>query len=310
MQKKFSSLFVILAGTCWGTSGIFVRLFNELGLYAMQIATVRTIFSALIFAILIFIKDRNLFKIRLKDIWYFMGAGFFGIALFNFCYYETIEVSSLSIAAILLYTAPIFVMIFSVPLFGEKLTGRKLTSLALSFSGCIMVSGVLTGGAAGLTGEAFVIGIVSGISYAFYTIFSKYAVARGYSGMTVTFYSFVLALIPCMIMADYEQIITSVESGGAVSVMLMIAFSVFTSLIPNLSYVEGLKYVETGKASIMSSIETVMATLFGLILFKEMPTVWGISGMCLVVTSIVLLNLKTKQDLEEILDVVSESAQP
>lgn len=52
----------------------------------------------------------------------------------------------------------------------------------------------------------------------------------------------------------------------------------------------------TGKASIMASIEPVMATLFGLILFKEVPTIWGFAGMCLVVASIVLLNLKVKPE--------------
>lgn len=294
MQQRFAPLFVVLAGSCWGTTGIFVRLFNEWGLFAMQIATVRTIVSVIIFALLIFIKDRNLFRIKLKDIWCFVGTGCFGTALYNLCYYRTIAVSSLSIAAILLYTAPIFVMIFSVPLFGEKLTSRKLVALALAFGGCIMVSDVLPSGAVGLTGKAFVIGILSGISYAIYTVFSKYAVARGYTGTTTTFYTFAFAFIPCVLLADFGQITGAAKTGGAMAVLLMIAFAVVTTLIPNLSYLEGLKYVETGKASIMASIEPVTATLFGLILFREVPMIWGFAGMCLVVSAIVLLNLKTK----------------
>lgn len=75
MLKRFAPLFVVPAGSCWGTAGIFVRLFNEWGLFAIQIAAVRTIVSAAIFALLIFIKDRNLFKIKLKDIWCFIGTG-------------------------------------------------------------------------------------------------------------------------------------------------------------------------------------------------------------------------------------------
>lgn len=165
-------LLIIIAGSCWGTAGIFVRLFNEWGMFALQIATVRTIVSAIIFALLIFITDRNLFKIKLKDIWCFIGTGCLGTALYNFCYYKTIALSSLSVAATLLYTSPIFVAIFSVLLFGEKMTVRKLVALALAFGGCLMVSGVLNSGAEGLTGKAFAIGILSGMSYAFlYNIF-------------------------------------------------------------------------------------------------------------------------------------------
>lgn len=296
IQQRLAALLIVFTGACWGTAGIFVRLFNEWGMFAMQIATVRTIVSLVIFALMIFITDRNLFRIKLKDIWCFVGTGCLGTALFNLCYYRTITVSSLSVAAVLLYTAPIFVMIFSVPLFGEKLTARKLVALALAFSGCIMVSGVLTSGAAGLTGQDFAIGLLSGISYAMYTVFSKYAIARGYTGMTTTFYTFAFAFIPCMLLADFGQITGAVKTGGATAVLLMVAFAMVTAWFPNLSYLKGLKYVETGKASIMASIEPVMATLFGLILFKEVPTIWGFTGMCLVVSAIVLLNLKTQTE--------------
>jgi len=296
IQQRFAPLFVILAGSCWGTAGIFVRWFNEWGLFAMQIATVRTIISVIIFALLIFIKDRSLFRIKLKDIWCFFGTGCLGTTLYNLCYYKTIAVSSLSIAAILLYTAPIFVAIFSVPLFGEKLTGRKLVALALAFAGCIMVSGVLTGGGGGLTGQAFVIGILSGMSYAIFTVFSKFAVAYGYNGSTISFYTFAFALIPCVLLADFGQITGAVKTGGIMAILPMITFGLVTTLIPNLSYLVGLKYVETSKASIMSSIEPVMATLFGLLLFREVPTIGGFTGMCLVVSAIILLNLKSKPD--------------
>lgn len=294
MQQRFAPLLVIFAGCCWATMGVFVRLFNEWGLFTIQIVTVRTIVTVFIFALLILIQDRNLFRIKLKDIPYFLGTGCFGVALFNLCYYNTIAVSSLSIAAILLYTAPIFVMIFSVPLFGEKMTGRKLTALALAFAGCVLVSGILTGGSAGLTLKAFVIGIISGIGYALFTVFSKYAVERGYTGTTITFYTFVLASGPCIALADFGQITGAMAAGGVPIILLMIVFGLITTLIPNLAYLQGLKYVETGKASIMASIEPVMATLFGLVLFAEVPTIRSFAGMCLVVDAIVLLNLKEK----------------
>lgn len=277
-------------------------MFNEWGLFALQIAAIRTIVSVIIFALLIFITDKDLFRIKLKDIWCFIGTGCLGTALYNFCYYRTIAVSSLSIAAILLYTAPIFVAILSVPLFGEKLTGRKLTALALAFGGCLMVSGVLTSGAEGLTGQVFAIGILSGMSLAFYTVFSKLAMELGYTSSTTSFYTFAFALIPCIFLADFGQITGAVKTGGTMAILLMIAFGVVTTLIPNLSYLTGLKYVETSKASIMSSIELVMATLFGLLLFREIPTFGTTAGMCLVVLSIVLLNLKTKPKTGKTLD--------
>lgn len=299
MQQRFAPLFILFAGCCWGSMGIFVRHFNGWGMFSIQIATVRTIGAVAVFALVILVKDRSLFKIKLKDLWCFVGAGFLGVVLFNLCYFNTIAASSLSIAAILLYTAPIFVMLFSVPLFGEKLTGRKLVALALAFGGCIPVSGILTSGAAGIPLKVFVIGILAGIGYAFFTIFSKYAVERGYTAMTTTFYTFVSALVPCVFLADFGQISDAVKAGGTSVISAILACALITIVIPNLSYLQGLQYVETSKASIMASIEPVMATLFGLVLFSERPTIWGFAGMCLVVAAIVLLNLKTKHEGEQ-----------
>ncbi|MCM0757709.1 hypothetical protein M7775_03880 [Sporomusa sphaeroides DSM 2875] len=102
---------------------------------------------------------------------------------------------------------------------GEKLTSRKLVALLLAFGGCIMVRDVLAGGVAGVTGDgnAFANGIVAGMSYALYTIFSKYAVECGYSGMTTTFYTFAFALIPCVLLADFGQIAGAVKTGGVMA---------------------------------------------------------------------------------------------
>ncbi|MDD2217583.1 MAG: DMT family transporter [Eubacteriales bacterium] len=294
MQRKFAQLFIILAGCCWASSGIFVRELNDMGLYSMQIVEVRSIFTFAIFALLILIKDRGLFRIKLKDIWCFIGTGCLGIAFFNYCYYQTIQVSSLSVAAILLYTAPIFVMLISAPLFSEKLTKRKLVALAMAFAGCLLVSGILQGETL-LTPEAFLVGILSGIGYALYTVFSKYTVEKGYNAITTTFYTFAFAIIACLIFSDSKQIVEVMYEGGTFAVAFMILFALISTVIPSLSYLTGMKYIEAGKVAVIASIEPVVATIFGFFVFAEKPTVLGFAGMILVVSAIIMLNLKIEE---------------
>lgn len=64
-------------------------------------ATVMVLFLAL--------TRRDLLKIKLRHIWYFIGTGIISLALFNLCYFTVIELSQASIAVVLLYTSPIFV---------------------------------------------------------------------------------------------------------------------------------------------------------------------------------------------------------
>ena len=59
-------LYVLSAAVLWGTAGIFVRNLEN---SASQMAIVfgRTFFTSLILGLAILIKDKSLFKIKLKD---------------------------------------------------------------------------------------------------------------------------------------------------------------------------------------------------------------------------------------------------
>ena len=143
--KKLAPFLVILAGCCWATMGIFVRHLNTIGLASMEIVEARSMLTAVIMLLALAVFRRDLLKVRAKDLWCFAGGGIISIILFNFCYFQTIQLASLSTAAILLYTSPIFVLLLSVPLFGEKLTRRKLICLAMAFGGCALASGLASG---------------------------------------------------------------------------------------------------------------------------------------------------------------------
>ena len=123
MIKKinFYMVSVFLAAVFWGIAGIFVRNL-EGTLQQMQMVFWRAIISAAVFFIIILVKDVSLFKIKFKDLWFFIAAGLFSIVLFNFSYYTTMSLTSLSVAAVLLYTAPFFVVLMSIFIFKEILT--------------------------------------------------------------------------------------------------------------------------------------------------------------------------------------------
>ena len=149
-MKRFAVFFVLLAGTLWGCIGIFVRRYNALGLSSMQTVAVRMVIAAVLFSLFVLIYKRSLFKIRLKDIWIFIGSGVISVGLFTYCYFSSIELSSLSVAAVLLYTAPAFVMLFSLIFFKEKMTIPQAISLVLAVWGCAVITGVI-GGTRGVT---------------------------------------------------------------------------------------------------------------------------------------------------------------
>lgn len=290
---RTSSILLVLASGCmWGCMGLVVRPLNNVGLVTMNICFLRSLvtFAVMFAGLLIF--DRSALKVRLKDIWCFIGTGALSVSFFNFCYFKTIILTSLSVAAVLLYTAPAFVMIMSSFLFNEKMTGKKLTALVIAFAGCVLVSGVVGGGGA-LNTKGLLVGLGAGFGYALYSIFSRYALQRGYSSITITFYTFVFATLATIFMADMPSIINIVEMQPGISIYAVLMILLVT-LFPYLCYTKGLSGMENGTASVIASIEPVMATLLGILIYKEEMTFINTLGMVLVLASIVILNGKAK----------------
>ena len=106
-SSKLGIILIILAGCFWGSMGIFVRKLETFGFSAIQIVSIRITLAALIFSLVLLVKDRRGFRISIKDIPLFLGLGFGSILFFTVCYFTAITMMPLSTAAILLYTSPV-----------------------------------------------------------------------------------------------------------------------------------------------------------------------------------------------------------
>lgn len=291
MKKKLAVLSVLLAGTLWGMIGIFVRRYEDEGLNSMQIAALRLGLAAVMFALFVLIYKPKLYKIRLRDLWCFLGTGIVSVGIFTFCYFKSIELSSLSVAAVLLYTAPAFVMLFSLILFKEKMTVMKGLSLVLAVLGCAMTTGVI-GGEINVTLSGFLFGLGSGVCYALYSIFSRFALNRGYEPFTITLYTFIFAGVASVAVIDVRPVV-AVMTADVGSVFFALLFALLSCVLPYVFYTLGLKYISSATASIIATVEPVVATVVGACVFGEMIGVpFGYIGVGLVFLSVVLINLK------------------
>lgn len=289
-MKRIAPLLIILAACLWGTMGLFVRHLNDMGLASMEIVEARSILAALILFPCTAIKDRSLLKIHPKNLWSLIGSGIFSIVFFNYCYFSTIERMNLSAAAILLYTSPIFVMLMSLIFFRERLTPKKLLALGLAFFGCCLVSGI--GSATeSLSTTGLLLGLGSGFGYALYSIFSRFSLNQGLGSMTITNYTFLFAAIGGAFLTDFSAIAAAFSNYGLQLFGFLVLYCIVTTVLPYLLYTTGLTYVENGPASVLASVEPVVATLLGLVFYSESPTIPAFLGMVLVLAALVLLSL-------------------
>lgn len=293
-----STLCILAAGALWGIMGVFVRCLTDWGLTTVQITAVRIITAALIFFVFLFVKDREKLKIKLKDIWIFFGMGVGSVMLMSICYFSTMQMASLSVAAILLYTSPIFVMLMSVLFLKERFTLQKLAALVCAFAGCICVTGI--GDGMSVSGAGVITGLLSGFSYALYSIFGTVALKK-YHSYTVSAYAFFFAaageLVICNVPDLYQRVASSVQPGRILLAVLLMAL--FTAFAPYLLYTYGLGGVETSKAAIMATMEPMVATILGIVVFHEKLEPLSAVGIGLILLAIVVLNNFGRQAVVE-----------
>lgn len=293
-SKRLSTiapLIVVAAAVLWGSVGVFTKYLYANGFTPYQASMLRCFVAALVIVPYMFIRHRDQMKLRSwKDLGFFLISGTLGLALCYTAYFLTIQASTLSIAAVLLYSSPIMVTLLSAVLFKERLTPIKVISITLAFTGCIVMSGILGGAEVKLTLLGIVIGFLSGFGYTLYNIGSRFALAH-YSTYAVTTYTFIFATIGMLFVTPVKQTAVMVFS-SPLTVVITIALGILPTLIPYTIYVLALNYVEVSKASIIAIIEPVAATLIGAVFFSEHITLNVVIAMLLIFASVVLSNIK------------------
>ncbi|MDO4531538.1 MAG: DMT family transporter [Bacillota bacterium] len=287
-----SYILVLIAGVSWGLIGVFTKAIDALGFTEMQMLFVKGVLAAAVLFLITFFKDRSQLKLKSwKDLRYFVGTGIISFTFFSWAYMKAVNLTSLGVAAVLLYTAPTFVMLFSILLVGEKMTKTKGIVLLMTFGGCILVTGLLEGGAS-FTWQGIAIGLASGVGYALYSIFGTYAIRAGYGSLTISFYTFLTAALTMAFLVEPRAVVSQISEMGQWP--LAISFSLLTTVVPYLCYTKGLSGLPASKASVTATIEPVVAAVLGILVFQESASMGKLTGIVLVLASVIVMS-RTEQ---------------
>lgn len=282
---------VLTTAVLWGMIGLFSRQLSAEGFTSIQITLIRSALNALILLGILLATGRSRLRLRLGDIPVFIGSGVIGNALFNICYFRTIEVAGLASAAVLLYTAPCFVMLLSAFLFRERITGVKFLALILSFTGCVLVSGFRPGESI-ISAGAFLTGLGSGFFYALYSIFLRIGTGRGVDSDSCAFYTYLFSALALIPFGNFGSMVAGYETYPA-ALLWSVLIAVVSTFLPSVLYTRALTMIETGKASMIAYAEPLTAALIGVFVFGERLDLFAGTGIVLILAALLLLGRKS-----------------
>lgn len=290
MEKK-AYLKILAAAALWGCIGVFLKLLTAAGLTSMQGVAARSLVALVLYAAFLAVTDPRALHVRLRHLPYFFGTGVCSLLFFNWCYFNAISLSSMSVAAVLLYTSPVFVTAMSAVLFKEAVTPVKITALLVTFLGCVLVTGLFPLGREHVSGLTVLFGLGAGFGYALYSIFGKFALEK-YSPSTVTFYTILFCAVFSLPLSGFHRNLSVLGDwrtwAGALGIGLLCC------ALPYFLYTDGLRDAEPGKAAIVATAEPFVAAALGILIYHEDITVYKLLGMAAIFCAILLLNRPTK----------------
>lgn len=267
-----------MAAICWGLLGPVARWALAGGVTPLEIAFWRAVIGGTCFVgHAAWIRTRRgATPMQRQHLPLMLLFGLIGVSLFYSAYQFAVEAGGAALASVLLYTAPAWVAVIGVAALGERLTAFKAIAVGLTLLGVV---GIAFSGANSvqLTWGAIGWGLVSSLSYALYYPFGK-RYFDDYAPATIFAYALpigALGLWP----------LVTLSSKGTDAWMALAFIGLVSTYGAYLAYGAGLKRLEASRASIVATLEPVVAAVAAHWWWGERFGAWGYAGAVLVITA-------------------------
>ena len=278
---------ILIAATLWATLGIIFKvLISDYGLARITIAFFRaSLPAALLLAALVF-RRPDMLRIAWRDVVLFLAFGSLGIAAFYISYITAIDLIGMSVAAVLLYTAPAWVAVISALFLGERMTTRKLVAVALATIGCALVARIYDVHGLQLNVWGILAGLSAGLTYALYSVFNKVGVRR-YDGWTVLAYGLLLGAVFLAPLQSPQLLLDALRQPGAVAWLMALALG--PTIGAGLAFNAGLRHIPVSSASVVATLEPVIASVLAFVFLRERLDPGQLIGGALILVAVISL---------------------
>lgn len=271
----------------FGLTALFSKLIN---LTSLEITLLRSIVAVLVLMLFILWKGESL---RLKSRQDYTVAISLGglLALHWVTYFHAMQVSTIAIGVIALYTFPVMT-VFLEPLFhGERPHGKDvLSALAVLFGIYLLVPEF------SVSNET-VQGLLWGVLSAFFFSLRNIVQGRHFKGYTARHSLFYQTLVVIVVLSpfSYESLPeVSLYQWGQITVL-----GIFFTALPHTLFAFSLLHFKAKTASLVACLQVVYATTFAAIILGEIPAFTTIVGGFIVVLAAIYETYSANRSTEK-----------
>ncbi|MCU0522313.1 MAG: EamA family transporter [Anaerolineae bacterium] len=189
------------AAAVLSTTAIFIRhLTVTYAMPALVLAFWRDVFTVLTLLPILIILKPGLLRVTRRQV-LFLGVYGIVLATFNAMWTLSVAYNGAAVATVLAYCSAAFTALLGWWLLKEDLDWAKIVAVALSLSGCVLVADALDPSAWRMNPLGILTGVLSGLTYAGYSLMGRSASQRGLSPWTSLVYTFAFAAAVLLLVA-------------------------------------------------------------------------------------------------------------
>ena len=305
-QQQLNKGFLVALGSAvvLSLTAILIRMISEnYQLPALVLAFWREIFVSACMLPVLAITKPSLLRLRRKDLPFMVLFGFV-LALFNQLWTLSVTISGAAVATVLVYVSGAFTAILGWWLLKETLGWKKITAVLLCLLGALFVSGATNPDAWAANTLGIVVGILSGLLYAFYSLMGRSATQRGLNPWATLFFSFLFAsvfmlltnllpldFIPGTASTPAEMFWLGTQWDGW---LLLVLLAIGPTLLGFGLYNVSLTMLPSSTTNLIVTIEPVFTAILAFFLLGERLSALEMAGSGLILIALVILRMRKK----------------
>jgi DME family drug/metabolite transporter len=277
------SIFVILAGMCWGTTGTLQAL-APAGASALTVGSIRVAGAGLIlFVYSMLTKGADLFRRG----WSFKGflLAVIGQVGYQLSFFSAVKLTGVTLGTMItIGSSPAIAGMLGLFFFKERLSMMWLASTSIAVVGCCMLAFGNSGGPLRIDFWGCALALFAAFAYALLgvgiRVIGKHDPIEVISILTATSG---LAVLPLLVGGDMEWMF-SVHGLG-----IVLALCVVSTILPYALFIRAVQFVPLGMAYTLSLTEPLTASTLAVFVLGEKISITSAIGIALILFSVCVL---------------------
>ena len=285
-------LLVLATATLWGCSGSLSKYLMQGGVSPIALAQGRSVVTAALLLLYLALAHPSGLRVpRRAWPWLLLFGGF--LATVQFTYFSAIERLAVAAAILLEYLSPAMVVTFGWLFLRRRVTRTTVAALVAALVGCALVVRAYDPAVLSLSAAGIAFGVGAAVSFSGYILVGEH-LKNDTDVSAQLLYGFAIAgLVLALVRPPWTLPAVVLEPRN---LALIIAVGVFGTILPFGCFLASFRYIDAGRATIVSTLEPVVAGVIAWVWLGEVFSAPQMMGAALVIGAVIALQRDRPDD--------------